>query len=79
MLFCILDYEECMALMNAVKELNEKGTTVIMVCHDMELVRDFARRMAVVAKGKIIADGNPKELVPVMEENSLALKQFDGE
>ena len=34
---------------------------------------------AVVAKGKIIADGNPKELVPVMEENSLALKQFDGE
>ena len=74
-----LDYEECMALMNAVKELNEKGTTVIMVCHDMELVRDFATRMAVVAKGKIIADGNPKELVPVMEENSLALKQFDGE
>lgn len=74
-----LDYEECMALMNAVKELNEKGTTVIMVCHDMELVRDFATRMAVVAKGKIIADGNPKELVPVMEENSLELKQFDGE
>ena len=74
-----LDYKECMDLMNAVKELNEKGTTVIMVCHDMELVRDFAKRMVVVAKGAIVADGYPKELVPVMEENSLGLKQFDGE
>ena len=61
------------------KELNEKGTTVIMVCHDMELVRDFAKRMVVVAKGSIVADGYPKDLVPIMEENSLGLKQFDGE
>lgn len=74
-----LDYKECMELMNAVKELNEKGTTVIMVCHDMELVRDFAKRMVVVAKGSIVADGYPKDLVPIMEENSLGLKQFDGD
>lgn len=71
-----LDYKECMELMNAVKDLNEKGTTVIMVCHDMELVRDFAKRMVVVSKGTIVADGFPKELVPIMEKNSLAMQQF---
>lgn len=62
-----LDYKECIELMNAIKELNEKGTTVIMVCHDMELVRDYAKRMAVVGHGKIHADGYPSELVPVVE------------
>ena len=47
-----LDYKECMEIMSAVKELNKNGTTVIMVCHDMELVLDFARRMIVLADGK---------------------------
>jgi len=62
-----LDYKECIELMNAIKELNEQGTTVIMVCHDMELVRDYAKRMVIVGKGKIHADGKPEELVPVVE------------
>jgi len=62
-----LDYKECIDLMNAVRELNENGTTVIMVCHDMELVRDYAKRMVIVGGGKIHADGYPEELVPVVE------------
>lgn len=62
-----LDYKECIDLMNAVRDLNEQGTTVIMVCHDMELVRDYAKRMVVVGHGKIHADGYPDELVSVVE------------
>lgn len=58
-----LDYKECMEIMSAVKELNQNGTTVIMVCHDMELVLDFARRMIVLADGKIEADGKTLEIM----------------
>lgn len=74
-----LDYKECIELMNAVRELNENGTTVIMVCHDMELVRDYAKRMVVVGHGKIHADGYPEELVPVLENNAFSNAQFDDE
>lgn len=58
-----LDYKECMEIMSAVKELNKNGTTVIMVCHDMELVLDFARRMIVLADGKIEANGKTLEIM----------------
>lgn len=58
-----LDYKECMEIMSAVKELNKNGTTVIMVCHDMELVLDFARRMIVLADGKIEADEKTLEIM----------------
>lgn len=58
-----LDYKECMEIMSTVKELNKNGTTVIMVCHDMELVLDFARRMIVLADGKIEADGKTLEIM----------------
>lgn len=58
-----LDYNECMQIMNAVKELNKSGTTVIMVCHDMELVLDFAQRMIVLAGEKIEADGKTLEIM----------------
>ena len=34
-----------------------------MVCHDMELVLDFARRMIVLADGKIEADGKTLEIM----------------
>ena len=38
------DYSECMEMMAHIKRMNEAGTTVIMVCHDMEVVLDFADR-----------------------------------
>ena len=54
---CGLDYKECMVVMQAVEELREKGCAVLMVCHDMEVVSDFATRLIVMTQGSIIADG----------------------
>ncbi len=51
-----LDYKECMHIMNIINELNQKGTTVIMVCHDMELVSDFAKRVIVIGEGGVLLD-----------------------
>lgn len=49
-----LDYRECMLMMKLVQSLNENGTTVIMVSHDMEVVSDFAKKILVLHKGTIL-------------------------
>ncbi|WP_028264329.1 ABC transporter ATP-binding protein [Atopobium fossor] len=51
-----LDYRECMTVMQAIKELTHNKTAVLMVCHDMEVVLDFADRVLVMADGYLLAD-----------------------
>lgn len=58
-----LDYKECMELMNRIKVLNDNGTTIIMVCHDMEVVLDFAKQMMVMNNGEMLAKGLTKEIM----------------
>ena len=55
-----LDFRECVKV---VRELNENGTTVIMVCHDMEVVGDFARRVIAMTAGRVVADGPTFEVL----------------
>lgn len=57
-----LDYRECTAIMRRVQKLNEQGTTVLMVCHDMELVLDFARRVLVLSGGALLKTGETREV-----------------
>ncbi|MGN0728297.1 energy-coupling factor ABC transporter ATP-binding protein [Treponema sp.] len=74
-----LDYKECMEIMRSVQELNRNGTTVVMVCHDMELVLDFAARMVVLAGGRIIADGETLDIMrsrDVLKQASLLPPQI---
>lgn len=52
-----LDYRECEKVMEAVEELHERGTTIVMVCHDMEVVSDHARRVVAMTEGRVIGDG----------------------
>lgn len=65
-----LDYKECMDLMGKIKTLNKNGTTVIMVCHDMEVVLDFATKIFVMTNGKLIAQGETKKILS--DEKTLA-------
>ncbi len=52
-----LDYRECMTVMETVSQMAEHGCAVIMVCHDMEVVSDFAERVVVMTKGGIVGRG----------------------
>ena len=58
-----LDFRECEKVMAVVRELNEQGTTVIMVCHDMEVVGDFADRVIAMTAGRVVADGPTFEVL----------------
>lgn len=57
------DHRESTQIMELVVSLNKKGHTVIFITHDMELVATYAKRVIVMGKGKILADGTPKEVL----------------
>lgn len=52
-----LDFRECAKVMDVIAELNARGTTVVMVCHDMEVVADYAKRVIAMTAGQLVADG----------------------
>lgn len=73
-----LDYRECMTVMETVSEMAERGSAVIMVCHDMEVVSDFAERLVVMAQGRILGRGPTRQVFgegDLMREASIAPPQ----
>ena len=43
-------------IVNLLTEINKRGTTILMVTHDHNLVRDFNHRVIMLDGGKIVAD-----------------------
>lgn len=58
-----LDFRECSKVMDMVSRLNARGTTVVMVCHDMEVVSDYAARVIAMTAGHVVADGPTFEIL----------------
>ncbi|HBF40047.1 MAG TPA: energy-coupling factor ABC transporter ATP-binding protein [Firmicutes bacterium] len=50
------DYQEGIEIMEMVKELHQKGHTIVFVTHDMELVAEYAQRVIVLSEGRILID-----------------------
>lgn len=57
-----MDWRGGVMMMNLIKELHELGHTIIMITHDMRIVTEYADRVIVMAQGRILADGTPKEV-----------------
>lgn len=56
------DWRECIRLMDLLKPLNEKGHTILVTTHNMNLVSLYARRVIVMLAGKIWMDGTTQEV-----------------
>ncbi len=56
------------SLLGHVKDLREQGMTVLFVEHDMDMVRDIADWVIVMAQGAVIAEGPPRA---VMADNAV--------
>lgn len=67
-----LDYQGSQDVMNLVKELNNKGKTIILVTHDMDVVYRYASRAILMKNGKVDFDGAPVDLF-ARNEKSLDL------
>lgn len=69
---CGLDYKECMRIMQVVERLRKNGCCVIMVCHDMEVVLDYATRLITINDGRLIIDGSAYDVFEKPEVCSAA-------
>jgi branched-chain amino acid transport system ATP-binding protein len=49
-------------IMSHIRALNERGLTVFVVEHNMNLVMSLSHKVVVMAHGQIIAEGAPKEV-----------------
>jgi ABC-2 type transport system ATP-binding protein len=50
-------------LWELIKELNLSGMTIILTTHNMEEAANLCHKVAIMDKGKIIIEGNPKDLI----------------
>lgn len=55
-----LDYAASEKVMEILCKLNERGRTIIVITHDMELAAKYARRIVVLRYGEILLDGTPE-------------------
>ena len=51
-----LDNNNAWEIMKLLEEISEKGTTVIVVTHNMEIVKVMKKRVITIKKGIVVAD-----------------------
>ncbi len=52
-----IDPARSLEIMRLLEQINELGTTVLVVTHEKELVNRFAKRVVVIDEGRLIGDG----------------------
>lgn len=57
------DWKTYTEIMDFLKHLNNLGKTIIIITHDMHLMLEYTSRSLAFAKGKLIADTTPIELL----------------
>ncbi len=57
-----LDPQGRREILELVRELNQSGTTVILISHSMEDVADYVGRIVVMNHGKILMEGKPGDV-----------------
>ena len=58
-----LDPQAKRNLWNLVKELNTAGMTIVLTTHNMEEAEYLCKRIAIMDKGKLIAEDTPQGLI----------------
>ncbi|RRJ67203.1 ABC transporter ATP-binding protein [Paenibacillus oralis] len=61
-----LDVRHQLEILELIRRLNrERGMTIVVVLHDLNQSAKYADRMVVLQKGRIVADGEPDEVLTV--------------
>ena len=56
-----LDNHNAWEIMKLLEEINQRGTTVVVVTHNMDIVKAMKKRVITMKKGVIISDDKPGE------------------
>jgi len=65
-----VDVQSKNVIIDYLKELNSKGTTIIYTSHHLVEAQDFCTHIAIIDRGKIFAQGTPKQLIAETEKAS---------
>lgn len=57
------DWKTYTEIMNFLSELNDQGKTIMIITHDMHLMMEYTNRSLAFAKGELIADTTPIDLL----------------
>jgi energy-coupling factor transport system ATP-binding protein len=57
-----LDYRESLDMAELIRGLHEKGYTILLVTHNMSLAASCAKRIMVMHRGRIVLDGETREI-----------------
>ena len=49
--------------MDLLKQINDNGTTVIVVTHNMEIIERMKKRVITIEKGSLVSDVDPEDQV----------------
>ncbi len=49
--------------LDKIRKFKESGATIVIVSHSMELIEEFCERAICIHHGKILAEGNPSEVI----------------
>lgn len=66
--------EETTEMMSLISKIREKGTTVLMIEHDMKAVMGLCDRIVILNYGKKLAEGSPHEI----KENKEVIEAYLG-
>jgi ABC-2 type transport system ATP-binding protein len=58
-----VDVQSRNVIIEALKELNKQGTTIVYTSHHMDEAEHFCTHVAIIDYGKIITEGSPKQLI----------------
>lgn len=70
-----LNNRETAELATLIRKIRDKGVTVVLVEHDMELVMDICDRIIVLNLGRKLAEGTPRDI----QENPSVISAYLGE
>jgi len=56
-----LDSATSWEIVKLLSDINEKGTTIIMATHNVDILKNLSKRVIALEKGKLVRDDNKKE------------------
>lgn len=70
-----MNVEETSEMMRRIKQIRDRGITILLVEHDMKVVMGICDRICCLCFGKKIAEGSPKEI----QSNQEVIKAYLGD
>ncbi|WP_105615861.1 ABC transporter ATP-binding protein [Vallitalea okinawensis] len=73
-----IDPQSRQYILDIVKDLNDKGSTIIYTSHYMEEVEQLCNKIIIMDHGKIIASGTKSELLDTIDEGEQIVLKIQG-